>query len=279
LLDRACVRAELRGRRADVVLDDARRRNAQTPATWRALAAVGAWLPAVADVVVLRAEGPSFSAGLDRQAFTPEGIPGEPGLSELAARTPAEFDATVDGYQQAFSCWAADEFITVAVVQGHAVGAGFQLALACDLRVAADDARFAMRELALGLVPDLGGTLPLVAAVGYPRALEICATGRWVDAEEALALGIVQQVVPASELGASVDGLVTALLRTPREALLATKPLLRDAGGRTPAAQRAAERAAQAQVLSDLAVRSGGPGPQPLGGERDFPSLPPRKRG
>lgn len=255
LLEQADLRVELKGRRADVVLDAPGRRNVQTPATWRALAAVGSWLPAVADVVVLRAEGPSFSAGLDRQAFTPEGIPGEPGLFQLAAMAPAELDSRIDGYQQAFSCWSADEFVTVAAVQGHAVGAGFQLALACDLRVAADDARFAMRETSLGLVPDLGGTSPLVAAVGYPRALEICASGRWVEADEALRLGIVEQVAPVAELRVAVDALVGALLAAPRGSLLATKSLLRDAPGRTPARQRAAERAAQAELIRDLAVR------------------------
>lgn len=255
LLEQADVRLELRGRRADVVLDAPQRRNSQTPATWRALAAAGAWLPAVADVVVLRAEGPSFSAGLDRRAFTPEGIPGEPGLFQLAAMPPEELDASIDGYQQAFACWSADEFVTIAAVQGHAVGAGFQLALACDLRVAADDARFAMREPTLGLVPDLAGTAPLVAAVGYPRALEICGTGRWVEAGEAAQLGIVQQVVPAPELAAAVDTLADVLLATPRDALLATKSLLRDAPGRAPAGQRAAERAAQAQLVRALAAR------------------------
>ncbi len=70
-------------------------------------------------------------------------------------------------------------------MQGYAIGAGFQLALACDLRVLADDARFTMREPALGLVPDLTGTKPLVELVGYSRALEICATARWVAADEA----------------------------------------------------------------------------------------------
>ncbi len=237
-----------------MVLDAPDRRNAQTPATWRALAAVGAWLPSVCDVVVLRAEGPSFSAGLDRRAFTPDGIPGEPGLLQLAGLSPAELDATIDGYQQAFACWAGDEFVTVAAVQGHAVGAGFQLALACDLRIAADDARFAMREPSLGLVPDLGGTGPLVAAVGYPRALEICATGRWVAASEARALGLVQEVVPTAELATATDALVTALLATPQEALLATKSLLRDAPGRSSAGQRSAERAAQAGLLRALAA-------------------------
>jgi enoyl-CoA hydratase/carnithine racemase len=253
LLDAAQVRLELHGGRADVVLASPGRRNAQTPATWRALAAVGEWLPSVADVVVLRGEGPSFSAGLDRRAFTPEGIPGEPGLFQLSVMSPAEVDAVIDGYQQAFACWAADEFVTIAAVQGHAVGAGFQLALACDLRIAADDARFAMREATLGLVPDLGGTKPLVAAVGYARALEICGTGRWVAAAEALRLGIVQQVVPVAGLDGAVDELVEALLSAPGGALLATKSLLRDAAGRSAADQRAAERAAQARQLRTLA--------------------------
>jgi enoyl-CoA hydratase/carnithine racemase len=166
---------------------------------------------------------------------------------------PAEVDAIIDGYQQAFACWGADEFVTIAAVQGHAIGAGFQLALACDLRIAADDARFAMREATLGLVPDLGGTKPLVAAVGYARALEICGTGRWVAAAEALRLGIVQQVVPAAGLDGAVDELVEALLSAPGGALPATKSLLRDAPGRSAADQRAAERAAQARQLRTLA--------------------------
>ncbi len=61
-------------------------------------------------------------------------------------------------FQEAFTWWRRPDLVTVAAVQGHAVGAGFQLALACDLRVVADDAQFAMREPSLGLVPDLVGT-------------------------------------------------------------------------------------------------------------------------
>ena len=67
--------------------------------------------------------------------------------------------------------------MSVAAVQGHAIGAGFQLALACDLRVLADDAKLCMKEPTLGLVPDLTGTKPLVDIVGLPRALELCLTG------------------------------------------------------------------------------------------------------
>ncbi len=89
-------------------------------------------------------------------------------------------DAEIAFYQKAFSWWRECDAITVAAVQGHAVGAGFQLALGCDLRVVADDVAFAMKETSLGLVPDLAGTWPLVEAVGYARALEICVSGRSV---------------------------------------------------------------------------------------------------
>lgn len=254
LLGAAGLRLERSGRRADVVLAAPERRNAMSPAIWRALAAVGTWLRDRADVVVLRAEGPSFCAGLDRRALTPEGIPGELGLAALAALPAAEADAAVAGYQEGFTVWSEGPFLTVAAVQGHAVGGGFQLALACDVRIAADDARFAMREPALGIVPDLGGTGALVDAVGYARALEICATGRWVEGPEAGALGLVQQVVPVAALAAAVDAFVGAVLAHPAGAVLATRDLLRRAPSRTAAERLAAERTAQIGRLRALAA-------------------------
>ena len=97
------------------------------------------------------------------------------------------------------------------MVQGYAIGAGFQLALACDLRVLADDAQLCMKESALGLVPDLTGTKPLVEAVGYARALEICATARMVAAAEAVSIGLATVAVPAADLDDTVADLVAAL--------------------------------------------------------------------
>jgi len=241
------------GRRLDVVLDTPDRRNAQTPATWRALAAAGVWAREHADVVVVRATGTSFSAGLDRRAFTPAGIEGEPGLHQLAALGPADLDATIASYQDGFAVWGQGPFLSVAAVQGAAVGAGFQLALACDVRVAAGDARFAMREPALGLVPDLGGTAALVDAVGFARAVEICATARWVDAAEAERIGLVQAVVPPADLAAAVDGLANAVLANPPAAVRATRALLATAAGRDRPDQRAAERSAQGDRLRALA--------------------------
>ena len=115
-----------------------------------------------------------------------------------------------------------------------------------------------MAEPALGLVPDLGGTYPLVQAVGYARAVEICLTGRRVGAAEALAIGLAQRVVPPAELGAAVDELVAAVLAVPAGAATETLALLAAvADGRDPSAALTAERAAQIRRLRALAAGSG----------------------
>jgi enoyl-CoA hydratase/carnithine racemase len=248
------VRVERAGPLATVVLDRPDRLNAQTPHTWTALREAGRSLPGDVRVVVVRGEGRAFSAGLDKAVFEPGGIPGAAGLRELAAMPPERGDATIRGLQEGFSWLRRPDLVSVAAVQGHAVGAGFQLALACDLRVLADDAQLAMAETGLGLVPDLGGTAPLVETVGYSRALELCVTGRRVGAEEARALGLATLVVPRAELEAATRDLVAALLAAPRDAVVETKALLLGALGRSRADQEAAERAAQLRRLADLAA-------------------------
>ncbi|MEU8542720.1 enoyl-CoA hydratase/isomerase family protein [Streptomyces sp. NPDC048717] len=238
---------------ASVTLTNPAKRNAQTPALWRALTEAGRSLPGTVRVVVLRGEGQSFSAGLDRQAFTPEGFDGEPSFLDMARGSDSDLDALIAEYQEAFTWWRRNDIVSIAAVQGHAIGAGFQLALACDLRVVADDVQFAMRETSLGLVPDLTGTHPLVSLVGYARALEICATGRFVHAEEAERVGLANIAVPAAELDAAVKDLSAALLAAPRDAVVETKALLRGAAERSYEEQRVAERAAQGRRLRDLA--------------------------
>ncbi|MGH8825178.1 MAG: enoyl-CoA hydratase/isomerase family protein [Jiangellaceae bacterium] len=257
LLDSGGLRLSVEAPTARVTLARPEARNAQTPATWRALAAVGASLGADVRVVVLDADGPSFSAGLDRRMLEGAGIEGEPGLADLAALDPLVLDEILAGFQAAFTWWRRSSAVTVAAVAGHAVGAGFQLALACDLVVCADDARFAMREVSLGLVPDLGGTARLVAAVGYARALEICGTGRWLGAREAVDLGLAVAAVAPDELASAVDDLAAALLAAPAGALREITQLLRGAAGRSEDAQLAAERAAQARRMADLTGSAG----------------------
>ncbi len=163
-----------------------------------------------------------------------------------------ELDAVIAGFQAAFTWWRRPDLVSVAAVQGHAVGAGFQLALACDLRVVAEDAQLAMREPSLGLVPDLTGTSTLVEAVGYARALEICLSGRWVTGAEAVTLGLAQQVVPGPALHDAARDLLSALVTAPAGAALETKALLAAAARRSPDDQRAAERSAQGRRLAEL---------------------------
>ncbi|MFJ3660286.1 enoyl-CoA hydratase/isomerase family protein [Streptomyces sp. NPDC090119] len=253
VLDKDGVRLTVDDALATVTLTNPAKRNAQSPALWRALAEAGRALPGSVRVVVLRGEGKSFSAGLDRQMFTPEGIEGEPTFIDLARRDDAGVDEAIAAYQEAFTWWRRNDIVSIAAVQGHAIGAGFQLALACDLRVVADDVQFAMRETSLGLVPDLTGTHPLVGLVGYARALEICVTGRFVHAEEAVVSGLASVAVPAAELDGAAHDLAAAVLAAPRDAVVETKALLRGAVGRSFDEQVVAERAAQARRLRDLA--------------------------
>ena len=251
---RAGVRLRLDGELATVVLDKPEKRNAMTPSTWWHLAEIGRALPGTVRAVLLRAEGASFSAGLDRTVLIGGGG-GAKTLLDLAGADQSDAEMTIEAFQEAFTWWRRPDLITVAAVQGHAVGAGFQLALACDLRLAAEDARFAMREITLGLVPDLGGTKPLVDLVGTARALEICATGRWVDAEEAFRIGLANKVIPNEDLAIDAEVYVRELLAADRDALIETKALIQSAGRRDYDAQRAAERAAQVRRIRALAGR------------------------
>jgi enoyl-CoA hydratase/carnithine racemase len=247
------VRCEITGPVATITITRPDRRNAQTPMTWAALCDIGSELSGDVRVVVVRGEGTSFSAGLDRAMFAPEGLPGVPTFLEVAHAPAADAERLVESFQAAFVWLGRPDIISVAAVQGHAVGAGFQLALACDLRVAAEDAVFTMAETSLGLVPDLGGTGALRGLVGFSRALEICATGRQVGAAEAERIGLVNRVVPREALDDAVLDLVHTLLAPPRDAVTETKALLRSAARRDPAEQLLAERQAQLRRIRALA--------------------------
>jgi enoyl-CoA hydratase/carnithine racemase len=178
-------------------------------------------------------------------------------MVELARMAPEELDRRIAVYQEAFSWWRRCDVVTVAAVQGHAVGAGFQLALACDLMVVAEDVALAMKEPSLGLVPDLGGTLPLVEAVGYSRALELVVSGRRVGAEEAVRIGLALRSVPVGDLESTAREVAASCATAAHGAVAATKALLRDAlhgSGYTAAhdAQLADERAAQGVRIREL---------------------------
>ncbi|HEX9515268.1 MAG TPA: enoyl-CoA hydratase/isomerase family protein [Streptosporangiaceae bacterium] len=247
------LRLAIDGEVATVTLGRPERRNAMTPAMWHGLADIGASLPPQVRIVVVRGDGPSFCAGIDLNLLAGTGA----GADEpIASPNDHDFDQKVAGYQAGY-LWLRDpSIVSIAAVQGHAIGAGFQLALACDLRILTEDARLCMKEPALGLVPDLTGTKPLVDIVGLPRAIELCLTARTVMAAEALLLRLAELVVPAAELDAAVADLVAALLATDAAAGRATKALLQQASGRSLAEQAAAERRVQAELIRNRGRRS-----------------------
>ena len=221
--------------------------NAQTPEMWGALRQIGKELPGDVRVVVVRGEGRSFSAGIDLK------VAGGGEFHLLASSADDVALTRIEGYQEAFTWLRRPDIVSIAAVQGHAIGAGFQLALACDLRVVADNAKFSMAEVSLGLVPDLGGTKPLYDLVGPARALDLCVTGRRIDAVEADRMGLVNRLVPAAELDSAVDELASAIVAGNRDAVVEIKALFTGIGGRDLTTQLRYEREAQLRRLRDLA--------------------------
>ncbi len=143
--------------------------------------------------VVLTGAGEAFTAGGDIAAFL-EASPEH--LSRLAwnVAAPERFPKPV-----------------IAKVHGHCLGVGLELALACDFRVAADDAQLGLPEVGLGMIPGSGGTQRLARLVGLGRAKDVVMRRRRIAAEEALAWGLVSEVVPAEELDAAVDRVIADL--------------------------------------------------------------------
>lgn len=142
--------------------------------------------------IILAAEGRHFSVGADF-AF----------LERLAGMPATEIMDTVYGnFQGAARAIYRCPKPTLALVQGAAVTVGCEIALACDFRIAADNAMFQESWIRLGIMPPLGGTFLLPRIVGLGRALEMCLRGKEVRAEEALGIGLVSEVVPREALEA-----------------------------------------------------------------------------
>lgn len=249
------LRFSVEGPVATLTLDRPAVRNAQTPAMWLAMAELGRSIPDEVRVVVVTGGGDTFSAGLDRAMLDPSN---PDGVAAQVALGDTELADWIGGLQEGFTWLRDPRFVSIAAVRGYAIGAGFQLALSCDLRVVADDVKFSMKESALGLVPDLTGTKPLVEHVGYARALEICATARYVEAEEALAIGLANRVVPSAELDGAVAELAGALSAPMPGVVPATKALLQGAADRDLDEQRRLEREAQVQRFRALVAAFAG---------------------
>ncbi len=243
---------------ATVTLDRPDRRNAQDPQMWAALDHVHQSLADDVRVVVLRGSGQSFSAGLDRRMLDPSGSPDGGSLFALLLGSDQEIADAIEVYQRGF-VWLHDpRFVSVAVVQGHAIGAGFQLALAADIRIAHDDVQMCMKEPFYGLVPDLAGTKRLVELVGYSRALELVATTRTLQAEEIHELGLANRVLPADQVEGALAELVTSLTAPLHGAVSGTKKILQAAWGNDLQTQARLERETQVARFRELEKLYGG---------------------
>lgn len=238
------VRVERNDGVVTISLSRPERHNAQTPGMWSDLRVIGEQL-ADEDVrcLVVRGDGKSFSSGLD---LAETGSTGAVGMDAVASLGEDRVAANIERAQGAFRWIAEASFPSVAAVHGHALGAGMQLALACDLRIAAVGAVFAQPELDIGVIPDMGAAVWLPRLVGPSVALDLVLTGRRISAEEALSLGLVNQVVELDALASTVDDLARALAARPpvavrhAKASLAAGLLDRDAGFRLSAAGSAA---------------------------------------
>ena len=208
-------------------------RNALTVEILRALRATIAQAVDNPDVrsVVLTGAGKGFCAGADVKAWTEQGpeADDDPWISEAHALAVELASAPLP---------------TVALLNGAAVGAGLDLALACDFRVAADVARFACAYTWLGYPPDVGGTWLLPRIVGVEQAKRFVYTGEFWDADTALARGLVGEVVPLKHLAARGAELGAELAAGPTIAIGQAKRLLDDSPRRSFVDQLEAERAA-----------------------------------
>lgn len=170
-------------------------------------------------VIVITGAGRAFCAGGDVDFMS-----GLQQRGDLAA-----FRALLDAGSEVILEIASMTKPVIASVNGVAAGAGCNLALACDYRIASDAAKFSESFIRIGLHPDWGGTWLLPRLVGRGRALELCASGRAVEAAEALAIGMIDRVVPAAELAAETEKLAQTFASASPVALAGIKRALQAA--------------------------------------------------
>lgn len=195
------ITVDRRGHVAVVWLDRPNKRNAMAPDFWEDFPAI---LDAFGDhsdtrVIVIAARGPSFTVGLDLMAFGPAVMSGDIAAIRGEA-SPSEASKRINTYhqiklmQRTFSSVANNPKPVIAAIHGHCIGAGVDLATACDIRLAASDAVFSVRETRLAMVADVGTLQRLPYIVDPGRVAELVYTGRDWDAAEAQEIGFVTSV-------------------------------------------------------------------------------------
>jgi len=189
--------------------------------------------------VILTGAGSAFSAGGDIKKMA-AGV----GLRDpLPAQTRRNYKT---GIQRLPLMFEALEVPVIAAVNGPAIGAGCDLACMCDIRIAAESARFAESFVKIGIVPGDGGAWLLPRVIGFARASELALTGETIDARQALEWGLVSRVVPDSQLIETAQGIAQKIAANPPHAVRMTKRLLRQAHNATLSATLETSAAMQA---------------------------------
>lgn len=181
--------------------------------------------------LLVTAEGRAFMAGGDLRY-----------LVEAGERAPAEARIVIDALNSAMLRLNALPCPSVIAVQGAVAGAGISLVLACDLAIGASSAKFVFAYDKIAATPDGGMTWSLPRAVGLRHAMRISLSGKPVEADEALALGILSDLVPPEDLQQVAETVAERLAAGPTKAIVATRHLMQDGNGRTLADQLDAER-------------------------------------
>ncbi|HEX5615587.1 MAG TPA: enoyl-CoA hydratase/isomerase family protein [Acidimicrobiia bacterium] len=245
-----------------LTLDRPDRLNAFTITMWREMRALGQQLvgdESLRALVVIGA-GRAFSSGIDTSVFTggadgDDGVDGIEGGDDAGTR---HADPTVDGIlrtQEAYS-WLSDAaYPTIAAVRGYALGAGLQLALACDIRVFARGASVGLLEHKYGILPDLGGTQRLPRVVGSGKAMEMIFTAARVDAEEAYRVGLCERLVDDEALESEVGELAARIAAQPPLAVRGAKRAVRASAHLTVAEGLVVEAEAQSVCLRSADMR------------------------
>jgi len=178
-------------------------------------------------------KGRAFSSGIDTSVFTGGSAESIETGTDAGTR---HADPTIDGIlraQAAYSWLAEARYPTIAAVRGFALGAGLQLALACDVRVFARGAQVGLLEHKYGILPDLGGTQRLPRVVGASKAKELIWTAARIDADESYRIGLCDRLVDEADLEAEVTALAATIAAQPPLAVQGAKRAV-DASGRLP---------------------------------------------
>jgi enoyl-CoA hydratase/carnithine racemase len=215
-----------------------------------------------ATVLLIRSEQKAFCAGADLQLMRSR---------FEAAEGRAQMVALARGMQRVFARLERLPQVTLAEIGGAAMGGGLELALACDLRIAAEDARLGLPEVRLGLLPGAGGTQRLPRVAGEALAKRLILGAEVVSGKEANALGIVQWAVPAGELAARARVLALDIAALPAAALAEAKACIGEPGGyarEIEATARLLECAETRQRVRAFLEKRPRPAPRPAPGPR-----------